>query len=128
VNKGRNSNHHLWFTVDVNAQLQNSYGQTMSWISQRQREWTRGDSTSTFLDDEYLITGNVSGTSFSGSSFSVNITRALHVALICPWIKDGTFDLIPSGKSARTVDFGAGTCDHDASVTINGHTYGIVLR
>lgn len=40
----------------------------------------------------------------------------------------GTFDLTPSNKPTRHIDFGSGTCDDIATVTINNHTYTIHLR
>lgn len=128
TNMGHNSNGHLYFSINVNGQLINHSGQTMTWTSQRQREWIAGDTTAIWSDDQYLITGSASGTTFNGSSFRLTITSALHIALNCYWIKGGTFELIPSGRPTRIVDYGNGvTCDNLATVTINGHTFNITL-
>jgi hypothetical protein len=58
-----------------------------------------------------------------------NITSALLVALNCNWIKEGTIAITPAGaSSARTLDFGAGTCDDQATISYNGRTRSITLR
>jgi hypothetical protein len=82
------------------------------------------------------ITGSASGTTAAGNSYTANITSQLIRDFSCtpnsaqqhrhPFIQ-GTFQFTPSGKPTRTVDFGAGTCDLNATVTINGHTYNITL-
>jgi hypothetical protein len=39
----------------------------------------------------------------------------------------GTFVYTPGIRAARTFDYGNGTCDLNATVTINGNTYPFVL-
>lgn len=132
-NLGHNSSNQLVYSVDVNGSIINPSGQSMNWTSQRTRTWVSGEYTLGVLNDEYDITGTASGTSFAGTSFTANITSPLHIKLSCfsqftSLITQGTFDLIPSGKATRTFDFGSGTCDNIATVTINGNTYTITLR
>ncbi len=130
VNRGHNGNGHLYFTIDVNnARITNPSGATMSWTSSRQREWVAGENTTTiWIDDEYKITGSASGTNFSGTVFTVSITSPLIFSLGCPNIKQGIFELTPANKPTRTFDYGAGTCDPYATVTVSGRTFNIVLR
>jgi len=130
TNRGHNTAGHTWFSIHVNGNLLKSSGQVLTWNSDRQREWTAGESTTGLLqwgDDEYMITGSVNGTGFNGNSFTLTITQALHVALNCRWIKDGKFSLDISGKPTRFVDYGSGSCDNDATVTINGFVFNITL-
>jgi len=131
MNMGYNTFGHMWFHIVINGQLTDSENRTMTWSSTRDREWTAGESTSgpgDWSDDEYVITGSANGTNFEGNSFNVTITNGLHIALNCPYVKQGSFDLTPSGKATRTLDFGNGTCDAEANVTVNGTTFPIVLR
>jgi hypothetical protein len=101
----------------------------MTWTSSRNREWIAGSATQfNWLDDEYSITGSASGTNFEGTSFTVNITSPLIVKLDCRWITKGTFDLTPTGKLTRTFDYGNGSCDANATVTINGTVFPVTLR
>ena len=87
-----------------------------------------GVSTPDESDDEIEITGNSTGTSREGRAFSTNISSALHKKSSCKFITSGTLDLTPDGFKTRTVDFGSGTCDDDATYTVNGQTISFKLR
>jgi hypothetical protein len=129
TNLGNNNAGHLHYSIVVNGQLTSPENQTMSWSSNRDREWISGESTtSNWQDDEYVITGSANGTNFEGNSFNVNITSGIHIKMSCPYITQGIFELTPSGKATRTLDYGDGTCDENAKVTINGKEFPIILR
>lgn len=130
-NLGQNADNHTVFSVDVDGHLTNRNGVTMNWTSLRQREWVAGEPTTgptNWLDDQYYITGSASGTNFEGTAFTANITKRLWVDLSCAWIKEGTFELTPSGKPTRTLDYGSGLCDDKATVTVNNTTFTVTLR
>lgn len=132
TNLGHNGQGHLVYAINVNGQivLANNAG-TITWTSQRQREWLQGESTLIWSDDMYAITGSASGTGSDGHTFTANITSPLirNMALGCRrHFVQGTFDLTPDSRPVRTVDFGTGACDDVATVTINNHTYTIHLR
>ncbi|MCD4744711.1 MAG: hypothetical protein K8R58_00250 [Bacteroidales bacterium] len=128
TNAGENANGNISFTIDVDGSIIKADGSgTITWISNRTREWIEGDSTLTWLDDIYLITGSGHGTSASGYSYQVDITNALRREIGCRYFVSGTFDLKPEGKYTRTVDYGNGECDNEITITINGITYIIIL-
>jgi hypothetical protein len=132
TNLGHNSAGHLVYDINVAGQivLANNGG-TVTWNSQRQREWTQGESTLLWSDDVYSVTGTASGTGANGHNFTVNITSPLirNMSIGCRrHFVQGTFDLTPDNKPVRTVDFGTGTCDDVATVAIGTHTYTIHLR
>jgi hypothetical protein len=131
TNMGRNSANNLYYNIDVNGSviLDNSAG-TITWTSQRVREWTAGEGTWTWLDDTYSITGSGSGTNAAGGNFTVAITSALikKFGQGCKHFVSGTIEFTPANKPTRTVDFGNGTCDDDATVTVNGVTHNITLH
>jgi len=128
TNNGTNGNGNLSFSIQANATLANYLNEQMTWSSTRTREWIAGASTSAWNDDEYLVTGNASGKSFAGVNYSASILEALHIKLNCRWITEGIFSLTPENKEPRTLDYGDGTCDNDATVTIKDKTYNITLR
>jgi len=79
------------------------------------------------------ITGSASGTRSNGETYTVNVTNQLirdfggcTIVNRHPFIQ-GTFVYSPTGKYARTVDYGTGSCDLNATVTINGVTYPFTL-
>jgi hypothetical protein len=130
TNNGTNASGNLNFSVNVTgAQITSASGAIMSWTSSRNREWKAGSGTPVnWTDDEYIITGSASGTNFEGTTYTANITSGLHVALNCRWIKQGVFELTPTGKPTRIFDYGSNTCDDDAIVTVNGTVFPIKLR
>jgi hypothetical protein len=88
-----------------------------------------GYSTKTDLtDDEYSITGSSSGKNREARNFTTNITSPLIKKANCKWISSGTLDLTPDGYKTRTVDFGSGSCDDDATYTVNGQTVSFKLK
>lgn len=133
TNNGYNSNNHLEYVVQVsNAQLTYTDGTALTWNSTRTNEWIAGDSTTLFThgipgicDDVYLVSGSANGVNRNGLSYTVNITSPLRKEICCRWVSSGTMDIIPNGFATRTVDFGAGVCDNNATVTINGNTYNV---
>jgi hypothetical protein len=127
VNNGHNASGNLVYNINVNGSLMNTSGQTMTWNSPRQREWTAGEGTTTWLDDQYMISGSASGTGFNGTSFNLMITQPLHIDFSCHWIKEGKFDFTPGTRATRHFNYGNGACDNIATVTINSVTYTINL-
>lgn len=135
VNKGRNAAGNLWFTVDIdNARVTDNDGLAITWESSRQREWVYGESTNWLnnglngvLDDTYAISGNANGINREGRAYTINITNDLIVSVDCRYIKEGTLTLTPEDLDVRTVDYGNGSCDNQATVEINGRTYDIVM-
>lgn len=129
TNIGRNAAGHSVFSISVNGTIiKANNGGTITWTSSRTREWIIGESTPNCSDDVYLISGSASGTNTSGNSFTAQITNPLRRELSCRHFVSGTFTLTPSGKATRTIDFGNGVCDDQATVTINGNVYNITLH
>jgi hypothetical protein len=85
---------------------------------------TRNDSS----DDEYSINGSSTGKNREGRNFTTSITNALIKKTSCKYISSGTLELTPDGFKTRTVDFGSGTCDDDATFTVNGQTVAFKLK
>lgn len=79
-------------------------------------------------DDIISITGNSSGVNREGRAFTTNITSALFKKSNCKWISSGTLELTPSGFKTRTVDYGPGSCDDEATYTVNGQTITFKLK
>jgi hypothetical protein len=92
-------------------------------------EKIQGASTDTiWIDDVYKFTGTSSGVNRNGRSYTTKIVEPLIKKNNCKWIDTGVIEITPEGLSTRTVNFGNGTCDDKATVTINGNTYNFVLR
>lgn len=129
TNNGYNADSNLTYTVNVvGAKIYTSDGDTISWESTRTNEWVEGSGTkSNIWDDVYHITGTASGTNRTGNAFTVTITNRLRKEIGCRWFVSGTVDIEPSGKKKRTIDYGDGTCDNLAKVTIGTYEKEITL-
>jgi len=129
TNLGHNLQGNLHYKIVVTgASITTSTG-TISWQSTRDREWIAGESTLTWVDDVYSITGSASGTNRKGQTFTITIVKPLIVALDCYWIESGSFDISTSvSSSTGTVDYGPLNCDPNATFTWNGKTYDFTLR
>lgn len=135
TNNGRNSNNNLSYSVNVTGgKIIDPNGKSIQWASSYTSEWVEGESTNLFTDgisglcdDVYLITGGGNGINRNGLAFSANIISPLRKEICCRWIVSGSYEIIPSGLSKRVADFGNGTCDNSATVTINGNTYNIKM-
>jgi hypothetical protein len=75
------------------------------------------------LDDVYSLTGNATGVNREGKSYTVSITTAVVKRTSCHWVESGRVDVTPEGLAVRTLDYGDGTCDAKATITINGNTF-----
>jgi hypothetical protein len=97
---------------------------TLQWNSTRTVTQTEGMTTIfDHTDDVFSTTGNSNGVDRNGKKYTVNISSPLIKRAGCAWIEQGTLDLTPEGLSARTIDYGNGTCDSKATLTINGNTF-----
>jgi hypothetical protein len=130
TNLGTNGAGNLYYSVVVsNAKITRTDGSFMTWNSTRTREWTQGSNTiGNTTDDVFLITGSGSGTNFAGNAFAVNITSPLQVQRGCKWIESGVIEITPANKPMRTIDFGNGQCDNQATMTIKNKTFNITLK
>lgn len=128
LNEGLNDNGNLWFTVTIDAQIIKEDGTTIDWDGNRTREWIAGYGTPERSDDIYLISGTHSGQSSDGRSFTAQILEPVRKDRSCTWITDGVIEITPNSRPTRTIDFGDGTCDNSATVTVNGNSRDITLH
>ncbi|CAN5914093.1 hypothetical protein BH11BAC7_BH11BAC7_36800 [soil metagenome] len=89
--------------------------------------FTSGANSST---DPQIITisGSNSGTDRKGNTWTSTITTPIVRDLGCTWITKGVVDIIPAGKPTRTIDFGDGTCNNKATITIEGNTFEFTMN
>jgi hypothetical protein len=130
TNLGHVTEGHLTFSIKVeNGTITKPDGSQVKWESERRRVWAEGEETPwpTIGDDVYLISGTASGTTANGRNFSITTVKDLRVEIGCKWIVSGTLEIQPEGKPLRTLDYGDGTCDNQATLTVNGNTFNITL-
>jgi hypothetical protein len=75
-----------------------------------------------------LIEGVSSSSNSNGRSVTRVITNPLRRELSCHHFVSGTVEITPSERPQRILDYGDGTCDNIATITIGDRTITIRLR
>lgn len=132
TNMGANGAGHLVYHVvltDGKITLANGEG-VITWNADKYREWIAGENTKIWSDDEFLIWGTRNGTRANGQSYAVVVEQrtALRRIASCRWFVSGIAVITPDGKPTRTIDFGNGNCDDEATLTIGRRSKTIRLR
>lgn len=129
TNHGYNDAGFLWFSIVVNGQITRiENGNVITWSANKTKTWIEGDTTPRFWDDVYLLEGNASSSNSNGSGFTRVITNPLRREMSCRWFVSGTVEITPNNRPVRLLDYGDGVCDNQATVTVNGETFNIILR
>ncbi len=128
TNMGTNAAGNYYYTIAVNGGIvRANTNDTLTMVSNRVRTWTNGYATPFRGDDAFEITGSGTITKPNGATFNVATTAALQTSVNCNWIKAGIVTLTPPNNVTRTLDYGNGNCDDQATLTVNGNTTTITL-
>lgn len=110
-----------------NIQAADGNGFTLAYDAEQTFTQTGGHATWwDWNDDVYNITGSIQTVLTNGETVNWTIQTPLVKANNCFWVSAGTGVLDINGLPAL-VDYGDGTCDNKATVTVNGQTYPIIL-
>jgi len=123
------SNKKSWTVKVVNGKITNTItGNWRQWDGTREHTQNEGNGTPLYLlDDVYEITGNSNGSNSNGNSWTSTITQPLIRKFTCPWIAKGQVKITRNANNA-VLDFGDGSCDNKATITINGISHIISLH
>ena len=115
----------------INGKLSKPSGNYISWNATHTNTQTAGLGTPGLpLDDEFDITGGGQGENKRGSTVNTwqrLIVNPLHKKFTCRWFSEGTVRITRNGVNG-VLDFGSGTCDNKATLTVAGFTRFITLR
>ena len=120
---------HSFRIVVVNGKVTKADGGVITWNTDRTRTMTAGyDTKDNFSDDVFEISGTSSGINATGNAYKFTTITPLVKANGCSWIKSGKLKIERTGKLDAIVDYGDGTCDDQATVTVANKTISIVLK
>lgn len=119
-NEGFNESQNLYFSVRLeDGKVISPEGEVHTKEYNKIREFVKGVETPRFRgDDEYMITGTASGINRDMITYTRTIIEPLHVAFSCKWILSGSVEIAAEGKETAILDYGDGTCDAIATVSI----------
>ncbi|MFL5762431.1 MAG: hypothetical protein ACJ77K_00730 [Bacteroidia bacterium] len=113
----------------IGGHCNNSAGDVnLDWAATRTLTQTAGMGDYNPYNDVFEFTGNAQGKNREGKHYTVNVTVPVIKKAACTWITQGRIDLTPEGLATRTVDYGDGTCDDKATLTINGNTFQFTMN
>jgi hypothetical protein len=134
-NKGHVGGNLTYDVAVTNGKITAPDNTSFHWNSNIQYEWIAGEGTTFIthglpgvLDDVYLIRGNYNGVNRQGSSFSSAITTPIRKQLSCKWPVSGVLEITPQGLQTRVINFGNGSCDNDATVSVGSFSAVVQMR
>ena len=107
--------------ANMNIDLTLTYpnGNVYSRVGTRVRELIQGFATPMiWLDNIFSVTGNWT-TTFPNGMQTATITTPLIIKMSCPHIVSGVMTIVRNNNTG-TIDYGDGTCDNLATLTIDG--------
>lgn len=121
------------FNVQVlDAKLTHTNGNFSQWNSDRTITQIEGLGTPLFpLDDVFKVEGSANGAVNRNSKFfqwSVIISEPLIKRFTCRWFVKGTIVMRKSDSPVAELNYGTGTCDDKATLTVNGQVREITLH
>jgi hypothetical protein len=125
------------FKIEViDSKLTKPNGAYVQWSTLRTTTQIEGNGSVTAADDIFRVTGRANGKVKRGNIivlWNSEITEPLIKKFICPWISKGRIRTVRQGLPANTpwvaiLDYGTGTCDNQAMLTVNGNTRQITLH
>ena len=137
TNNGLNTAGQLSYTIVVeNGSVVLANGTTVTYQTNRTRTWVEGmdtnfenDGMAGVMDDVWEITGTASGVNRNGNAYEVNVTTPLRREMDCRWLTAGVMEIDSDGfDKTIIIDYGDGTCDDKATVTIGIFQREIVMR
>lgn len=136
----------LTWSISANVTIiKANNGGTITWTCSRTKELVntsdtlcyRGQNKSIIWSNAMVkINGTGSGTNASGETYTSVATDLIRNFKCSPSpvanphrhpFVSGTIYYIPGSRHPRLINYGSGTCDFDATVTINGNTHNITL-
>lgn len=128
---GLNSSGNMYYGVTIDAAIDvlDTLG-ALTYKADLTREWTTGNGTAQWGDDMYAITGTGQGVNIYGNNYAFNALEPVMkpTAITCRYFTDGILEVQPQGRTFRSIDYGNGSCDSRATVTIDRKQHNIVLK
>ncbi|MDD3878088.1 MAG: hypothetical protein PHT69_15825 [Bacteroidales bacterium] len=121
TNIGTNNSGLIQYDVEINdASLITARG-TITMTMKRTITKSLGNDTPwpALNDDLFIMTGESNGKSTSGYPFTTSIVSQVLLSHGCPWFLNGVIEATPELLEIITIDYGSGSCDKNAKITIN---------
>lgn len=136
-NMGHVTNGNLTYSITANINMTKSGGGNVQCTRTETKVLLAGEQPNNLPIDwahaQIAVYGTATGTSSDGESFTASITQAnwlvrnFNCTSYRKYFVAGELDFIPGSKPTRYINYGTGTCDNQAIITISGNLYTITL-
>lgn len=118
-----------WTTTVANGVINHPTQGGTSWSCIRTTTWVEGNTDLDPANNVYEVFGTANGVSRQGISYIVSVNEAtpLRVETGCQYITSGLLSLTPAQRTARNIDYGTGTCDNQATLSVGSYVTTITL-
>ncbi|HKC69961.1 MAG TPA: hypothetical protein VKG26_17120 [Bacteroidia bacterium] len=137
-NLGHITNTNLTWNIVASMTITKANGKTITWTTNKTKVLLAGERPNNqpidWAQAQIALFGTASGTSANGESFTASVAQATWLIrnFNCTGYRKcfvaGELDFTPGSKPTRYINFGTGSCDNQATVTISGHVYNITLH
>ncbi len=115
------------FSMTIRSGTISNGDKTIEWSSNWNLTQQNGCSSIDPLDDIYLISGNSIGKSSTETDFKAKITQSLTYTFNCKWLREGILRVTEGNQNDRIIDFGNGSCDQNATISVGSLTIPISI-
>lgn len=122
-----NANGNPQHTVNHELEITHPNGLVVEADGTRVAEWVEGVGSGSWSDNVFSITGNRDLSFSNGFNHYAIVTDALRKEVSCAYFVSGQVEITRNNGSG-ILDYGDGTCDNLATITINGVEYEITLN
>jgi len=115
--------------IDGKLDIEDSLG-ALTYQADLTRRFVEGNGTIQWGDDVYEISGTAQGLNIYGNNYAFSIVEPVVKAntLMCRFFNKGILEVQPQGRTFRSIDFGDGSCDKSAIVTIDRKQHNIDME
>ena len=134
----------LTWNISANISITKSNSETISWTCNRTKELINSNDNTCYNGQYVGINWTKAKIKLNGTASGVNAKNENYTAVATDLVRDftcspdaahphrhpftsGKIAYTPGSRPTRTIDYGNGACDLNATVTINGATYAITL-
>jgi len=116
------------YSVVSDGKIEFADKSVVSYHSESVRLQAEGAGTPSITDDLWRTEiQNANGVNKDGTTWTAKTTKVMIKKGDCKWYNSGTLQITPSKGDIRTIDFGDGTCDNKATLTVGTTVTNITL-
>jgi hypothetical protein len=140
---GTNPGTNLTWAIGANVTITKSGGGTITWVCNRTKELTNTNDPNCYKGQLQAIDWTKAIVKLNGTASGTNSGNETYTAVATNLVRDfncapnggqrhpfvsGKVVYTPGSKATRTIDYGSGTCDFNATVEVNGNTYTLSVQ